>query len=115
MTTKEKKSRAVTLLEKQIGGPLTLGGTLEAIRLCDEISQVEFAKTLGMSKSYLCDLEKGRKRASAEKAKKYAEILGYSTNLFIKLSLQDQLNFMGTPCVIRLEPIKQRKTHRKVA
>ena len=115
MSTKEKKSKAVALLEKQIGGPLTLGGTLEAIRLCDEISQVEFAKTLGMSRSYLCDLEKGRKRASAEKAKEYAEVLGYSVNLFIELAIQDQLKFIGAPCVVHLEPIKRRKTHRKAA
>jgi DNA-binding XRE family transcriptional regulator len=29
--------------------------------MCDEISQTDFAKKLGVSKAHLCDIEKGRR------------------------------------------------------
>ena len=34
--------------------------------MCDKISQSEFARTLGVSRSHLCDVEKGRKVVSPE-------------------------------------------------
>jgi len=34
-------------------------------------------KRLGVSKSHLCDLEKGRKTVSPERAARWAQILGY--------------------------------------
>ena len=59
MTTREK-SEAVRFLES-LDGPLTVGGVLSSRRLCEEISQVDFARTLGVSRAQLCDIEKGRR------------------------------------------------------
>jgi DNA-binding transcriptional regulator YiaG len=42
------------------GSSLTLGGLILAIRRSDEISQLDFAYKLGVSKQYLCDLEHDR-------------------------------------------------------
>lgn len=75
-------------LETLTGGPLTLGKLINSIRLCDEVSQVEFARKLGMSRQQLCDIEHDRKIVSPKLAAKYATILGYSPSQFIRLALQ---------------------------
>jgi transcriptional regulator with XRE-family HTH domain len=93
MTT--KKSKAVEFLEAVTGGPLTLNGLLESLRLCEELSQVEFAKQLKISPSHLCDIEKGRKLVSPGRAAKFAKILGYSEIQFVRLALQGILDETG--------------------
>lgn len=103
MTTKRKKSDAVKFLEKISGGPLTLGQLLESIRLGDEISQVKFAEKLDISKSHLCDIEKGRKPVSASRAADFAKILGYSPEQFVRLALQDELNRSGLDLIITVQ------------
>lgn len=85
---------AQEFLEKELG-KLTLGKLLYAIRAGEEISQEEFAKLLKISKSHLCDIEKGRKFVSPERAAKFAKKLGYSQKQFIRLSLQDIVNQSG--------------------
>jgi transcriptional regulator with XRE-family HTH domain len=78
-------------LEK-ICGKLTLGKAIRSIRLCEEESQTAFAKKLKISTQYLCDLEHNRKIISPKKAKKFAEILGYSPEQFVTLAIQDSLD-----------------------
>ncbi|MEK7333830.1 MAG: helix-turn-helix domain-containing protein, partial [Candidatus Binatota bacterium] len=56
----EKKSDAMKFLESLVG-ELTFGGLIEAMRQAEEMSQVEFAAKLGISKQHLCDIEKRRK------------------------------------------------------
>ena len=48
------------LLEKISGKKLTLGNVLWSIRECEEESQAAFAKRLGLSRQYLCDLERNK-------------------------------------------------------
>ena len=95
MVTKQKKSDAMKFLEKITGGPLTLGGALEAIRLCEEESQSVFAKRLKISVQHLCNIERGHKVVSPERAVRFAKILGYSEKQFVRLALQDILNRKG--------------------
>src|SRR3990167_2848336 len=78
-------------LEK-VRGKLTLGTAIRSIRLCEEKSQTAFAKKIKVSTQYLCDLEHNRKIISPKKAKKIAEILGYSPEQFVALAIQDSLN-----------------------
>lgn len=94
MTTK-KKSNARRLLEKTLDSSLTIGELLNSIRLGEEMTQEEFAKLLGISKSHLCDIEKGRKVVSAERAYSFAVTLGYSEKQFVKLALQHVLDISG--------------------
>lgn len=89
MTTKQKKSDAMKFLDRLIGEPETFGGLLEALRLSDDLSQTTFAKKLGLTRSQLCDIEKGRKKVSPERAARFAKKLGYSEKSFIELALQD--------------------------
>lgn len=91
-TRKNVKSDAVKLLEELTGGPLTLGRLLESIRMGDDKTLVEFAKQLKISRQNLCDIEKGRKLVSPERAARFAEVLGYSKEQFVKLALQSLLD-----------------------
>lgn len=93
--TKESKSSAMRILEKITGGPLTLGRAVESIRKSEELSQDECAKKLGISKSHLCDVEKGRKTVSSERAAKWARILGYPESVLVRLALQGELDAAG--------------------
>jgi len=79
-------------LEKLVGGPLTLGMALRATREGDEISQAAFARKLSVTRSYLCDLEQGRKSVSPTQAARFAKTLGFSIEQYVRLALQDQLS-----------------------
>lgn len=72
-------------------GPMTLGLFLRALREADDLSQTEFAKKLKLSRANLCDLEKGRKLVSPERAAKMASLLKVPETALIKLSIQDML------------------------
>jgi plasmid maintenance system antidote protein VapI len=89
------KSDAMKYLEEIAGRPLTLGGLIESIRLGDGKSQVAFARKLGISASHLCDIEKGRKVISPERAARFAKVLGRSPEQFVRLSLQDLVDGAG--------------------
>jgi transcriptional regulator with XRE-family HTH domain len=84
-------------------GPLTLGGLLWSMRMCDEISQAEFARRLGVSRSHLCDVEKGRKVVSPERAAAWAKVLGFPETVFVKLALQEQLDRAGVKMSVQVE------------
>ena len=101
MTTRSK-SEAVKFLEDITGGPLTLGNLLASIRLGEGKSQAEFARQLGISKSHLCDIEKGRKRVSPERAVKFAHILDYSEKQFLRLALQDIVEGLDLELTVQL-------------
>jgi len=104
MTTKlPRKSAALQYLERRAGGPLTLGRMLEAIRLGDEISQVEFARKLGISRSHLCDIEHGRKSVSLTRAMKFAKTLGYPQDQFVRLALQAMVVEAGLNMNVKID------------
>ena len=103
MAIKRKKSAAMRFLEDITGGPLSLGKFLQSIRLGEELSQVEFAGQLGISKSHLCDIEKGRKLVSPERAAIFAKILQYSSEQFVRLALQDQVEKAGLKFKVTIE------------
>lgn len=102
-TKKNVNRRLISKLESMAGEKLTFGGLLHSIRLGEELSQVEFAEMLGISKQYLCDIEKGRRSVSPKSAASYAEILGYSETQFIRLCLQDMLDREGFDLIITVE------------
>lgn len=103
MTTK-KKSSALRFLEEISGGPLTLGDLILSIRLGEELSQTEFARQLGISRSHLCDIEKGRKTLSLRRAVQFARKLGYSETQFARLALQQQVEDAGLDLTVQIMP-----------
>lgn len=90
-----KKSGTMKFLEALSGRPLTLGGLLESMRIGEGLSQVAFARKLGVSPSHLCDIERGRKVVSPERAARFARILGRSPEQFVRLSLQGLVDEAG--------------------
>jgi len=89
------KSDTMKYLEKTAGRPLTLGGLLESIRLGEEMSQAAFSRKLRISPSHLCDIEKGRKVVSPERAARFARTLDRSPEQFVRLSLQGLVDEAG--------------------
>lgn len=85
-----KKMYGIADLEKR-HGPMTMAMSLRANRIADEISQVDFAKKLKISKANLCDIEKGRKLVSIERAAKFAKLLQVPEAYYVTLALRDQL------------------------
>lgn len=74
---------------EKITGKLTLGKLIWSIRQCEGITQVNFAKSLKITKQHLSDIEHGRKVISPTVAAQYAAILAHSPEQFIRLALQE--------------------------
>ncbi|WP_440681951.1 helix-turn-helix transcriptional regulator [Cysteiniphilum halobium] len=83
---------AIKYLDNLIGEPETIGNTLLALRKCEEITQADFAKQIGISKQQLCDIEHGRRPVGIKLAISFAKALGMNPKSFIRLALQDVIN-----------------------
>ena len=94
MRTKKKKSNAMTFLEELIGGPLTLGDLLKAIREGEEWTLAQMGEKLGVSRGHVSNIEKG-KPISPGTAARYARILGYDEDQFVRLAIEEQLSRDG--------------------
>lgn len=82
---------AESFLKSLLGANLSFGRLIASIRESEDISLTLFAKKLGISKQNLCDIEKNRKSVAPSRAIKWAKILGYSEELFVKMSLDEFL------------------------
>jgi len=102
MITKETKV-SLDFIETLIGGKLTFSNMLMSIRQGEEMSQAAFAKQLGISRQYLCDIEHGRRFVSPKMAAEYAKMLGYSERQFVRLCLQDLLDRDGLVMTIEIQ------------
>ncbi|MCC7440526.1 MAG: helix-turn-helix domain-containing protein [Bdellovibrionales bacterium] len=102
MRTK-KKSETMKFLEDVAGRPLSLGGLLESIREGEEMSLAVFSKKLGISTSHLCDIEKGRKVVSPERAVRFAKALRRSPEQFVRLALQSLVDDAGLKMKVNVD------------
>ncbi len=93
MSTRQK-SAAVRFLDS-VAGPYTFGAMLAAYREGEELSQAEMANRLGVSRSHLCDIEKGRKHVSPSRAADFARTLGLSEKHFVRVALQELADESG--------------------
>lgn len=103
MSTKIRNQHGIRGLERRLG-KMTVGDFLRSWRLSEDLSQREFARKLKMSPANLCDLEKGRKGVSPEKAEEIAGILGYSKPVLVRLALEEQLAEAGLHYVVEIKP-----------
>ena len=94
-TRKSKDSLDTEWLKRKLGGPITFGMALEALRGLYDESQVSFAKKLGVSRAYLCDVEKGRRLVSPGKAAQFAKAIGHPPEYFVQLALDDLFKSEG--------------------
>jgi len=70
----------------------SFGDLVATFRMCDEMNEGEFAKVLGVSESYLRDIEAGRAVASPSEAAGWARAVGYPATEFVRRVLQDLLD-----------------------
>lgn len=82
------------ILEKELG-PISFGGFLRASRTMKNLTQKEMADYLKISKSTLCDIEKGRQFISIELASKIAKKCGLSEAMAVECSVRDQIKRSG--------------------
>ena len=85
-----RKWHGVEDLEQRFGR-MTVAMFLKAFRAGEGLSQIEYARKLGLSRANLCDLEKGRKLISPERAAKLAKRIGVPEKVLIQLAIQDSL------------------------
>ena len=88
MSTKKMGTKEI---EKEFG-PLTFGSLLKAHRFGEELTQVQFAKLLGLSKQSLNDLEGNRKSPTIRRAMGIAKKIGLLPELVVQVVLQDQVS-----------------------
>jgi transcriptional regulator with XRE-family HTH domain len=103
MSTSRRKTFGLKSLEQRLG-KLTVGEVLHTWRVSEEMSLKDFGKLIGMSVSNLCDIEKGRKGISPEKAEQIARAIGVPPALLIKLSIQESLQAAGLKYRVEIKP-----------
>jgi len=112
MTTKSKKVRgragtdadAMTFLTELVGGALTFATMMRSLRECEDWTQKEMARRLGLTTAHVCDIEQGRKSVSPSRAARFAKRLGYSERQFVRLALQDLLQREGVRMKVTVQP-----------
>ncbi len=90
-------------LENRLG-PLTVGEFLHTWRVSEEMSLKDFGKLIKMSVANLCDIEKGRKGVSPEKAEKIAKAIGVPPALLVRLAIEESLQAAGLKYKVELKP-----------
>jgi transcriptional regulator with XRE-family HTH domain len=92
MTTNRDKETidAVQWAKKELA-KTTFGELLRSLRETDEITQVELAKKLFVSKQFLSDIERDRRSASVAFAKKVATTMGYPIEPMLEILIRDDL------------------------
>jgi transcriptional regulator with XRE-family HTH domain len=90
-------------LDKRLG-KLTVGEFLHTWRVSEEMSLADFGKLVGMSVANLCDIEKGRKGVSPEKAEQIAKAIGVPRALLVRLSIEESLRAAGLRYTVMIKP-----------
>lgn len=102
-TRKSNGSSEREFLENLLDGPLTFGMAVESLRGRDEMTQTALAKRLGISRQYLCDVEKGRRLVSPEQASRFAKAFGHPPQVLVQLALQDAVRESGLKLKVKVE------------
>jgi len=98
-----KKSETLKSLEKLMGGPLTFQDLLHATRMSEELSQTQLGQKVGVSRSKICDFEKGRRKPTLILAAKMAKALRSSEALFVSKLIEDQLRESKLKLKVKIE------------
>lgn len=84
-------------------GPFSFATFMLGIRTTLELSQVEMARKLRISKAALCEIEKGRTLVSPLAAIRYAKKAGFSETVALEACFQDQLRKAKVRKRVRIE------------
>jgi transcriptional regulator with XRE-family HTH domain len=83
----------------------SVAGFLKSWRLSEGMSQKEFAGKIGISAANLCDIEKGRKGISSERAYYIGIKIGYPPEVLVRIAIQDQLKTLGLKFKVELKKV----------
>ncbi len=100
MTTK-----SASKILRKIQGPAYFGGFLRSARTMKDMTQAEMGAFLGISKSNLCDIEKGRQGVSIELAAQFAKKCGLSEVMAVEYAIQDSLQRAGLKMRVQVKKI----------
>jgi transcriptional regulator with XRE-family HTH domain len=103
MTTKNGKTFGSKDLEKRLGA-LSIGEFIHTWRTSEETSLKDFGRLIGMSVGNLCDIEKGRKGVSPEKAEQIAKAIGVPPALLVRLAIEESLRAAGLKYTVDVKP-----------
>lgn len=103
MSTKRNDSLNALEATKDIWNEMTFGGLVRSLRISDEITQVELANRVGVSKQFLSDVEHNRKDVGIAFVKKVSDALGYSIEPLIELLIRDQLRKQHLNYIVELK------------
>lgn len=93
MNTKKSKKAVKYSVDEAMKdfGPITFGKLLAAYRLGENMTQVEMAHFLDISKQSLCDLEKGRTIPTIARTTQIAKKLKVLPESFLRVVMEDLL------------------------
>jgi transcriptional regulator with XRE-family HTH domain len=103
MSTDKRRAFGLKNLEKKFG-KLSVGALLHTWRMSEEMSLKDFGKLIGMTVPNLCDIEKGRKGVSPEKAEQIAKAIGAPSALLVRLSIEEGLQSAGLKYKVEIKP-----------
>ena len=103
MTVKKRTLFGPKGLEKKLGS-LGIGEFIHTWRTSEEMSLKDFGKRVGMSVANLCDIEKGRKGVSPEKAEQIAKAIGVPPALLVRLAIEESLRAAGLKYSVEVKP-----------
>ena len=104
----EERSAAVVVPLELSGEPgdfFSFGTLIATFRMCDEMNEGEFARVVGVSESYLRDVEARREVVSPAQAAAWACAVGYPATEFVRRVLQDQLDEAELEMCVSVEAV----------
>lgn len=109
MPTKKNAPRRVIAFLEKLHGPVTFGRFLESIRVGEGWSLADMGTKVGISRTHVCDIEKGRRTVTPEKAASWARILGYDESQMVRMALQAMLDASGLNMDVEVKPTIKRR------
>lgn len=88
---------------EKLHGPFSFATFMLGVRTTLDLSQVQMAKKLGISKAALCEIEKGRTLVSPLAAVRYAKKAGFSETVALEACFQDQLRKANIKKRVKIE------------
>jgi transcriptional regulator with XRE-family HTH domain len=80
----------------------SFGKFVRDIRSCDELSQTELAKRMGVSRQFVNAVEQDKANVSIQMAISIAQTLGYHPEAFVEVLLNDLLRKAGIDKTVQL-------------
>lgn len=94
-TTKLKNLESARASFNKLLGQINFAQILKSFRECEDMTQAEFARQIGVSRQFIHDIEKGKKLPPLSFAIKASKVLGFEDYTFVSAHLTEQLKLNG--------------------